>query len=87
MKVKGKAVVDVLGGRLGEAGGAGIQVFLFMVVGWGGVGWAVGQAATYETIAPYSFALFLFTLVVWVIAVHLLSKQIKKANKLAGEID
>ncbi len=82
MKVKGKAVVDVLGGRLSESSGAGIQVFLLMILGW-----YFGQAATYEVIAPYCFGIFLFTLAVWIVVIRLLSKRIKEANKSAGEIE
>ena len=80
MKVKGKAVVDVVGGRLGKSGGAFIQVTLFSVIG--GI---MGTKVTYYQIAPYAFGLFIITCVVWIVSVKALSKRVEAANKAAGE--
>lgn len=80
MKVKGKAVVDVVGGRLGKSGGACIQVVLFSIVSS-----VMGTKATYYQIAPYVFGCFIITCVLWILAVKALSKRVEAANKAAGE--
>ena len=80
MKVKGKAVVDVVGGRLGKSGGAFIQVALFSIVSS-----LTGVKATYYKIAPYAFALFILTCIVWILSVKALSKRVEAANVKAGE--
>ncbi|MDR0756164.1 MAG: NTP/NDP exchange transporter [Puniceicoccales bacterium] len=71
MKVKGKAVVDVLGYRFGKSGGSGLQVVLLTCVTL-----CSGTQATYESIAPYAFIIFLLTSYIWFIAVSRLSRKI-----------
>ena len=62
-KAKGKAAVDVVGGRLGKGGGAAIQQILFLITGLGTAG-----------IAPYSASLLLIFTLIWIWAVFNLHK-------------
>jgi AAA family ATP:ADP antiporter len=71
MKVKGKAVVDVLGGRLGKSGGAGLQSMLFILM----------PGATYFEIAPYVAGAFLVVCCTWLLAVKGLSRRIEAISK------
>ncbi|MDR0393503.1 MAG: NTP/NDP exchange transporter [Puniceicoccales bacterium] len=80
MKVKGKAVVEVVGGRLGKSGGAFIQVALFSIVSS-----LAGVKATYYQIVPYVFALFILGCIVWIVSVNALGKRVENANREAGE--
>ncbi|MDR1666063.1 MAG: NTP/NDP exchange transporter [Puniceicoccales bacterium] len=76
-KVKGKAVVDVFGGRISESLGAGIQVFLLMAATC-----YLGESATYKHIAPYCLAIFLLISGLWIFAVRHLSRSMRgKENK------
>jgi AAA family ATP:ADP antiporter len=77
MKVKGKAVVDVVGGRLGKAGGAWIQAAMLALI----------SGATYFTIAPYVFGIFICICSVWLFSVKKLSIRIEKARTASGEIN
>ena len=81
LKVKGKAVVDVLGYRFGKSGGSGLQVILLTAISV-----TTGITTSYATIAPYSFAVFLTFCLLWIVSVRLLSRRVKEANRLAGEI-
>ncbi|MDR2576849.1 MAG: NTP/NDP exchange transporter [Puniceicoccales bacterium] len=67
MKVKGKAVVDVLGGRLGKSGGAGFQTMLFILM----------PGATYFNIAPIVAFAFLVVCAIWIFSVKRLSHRIE----------
>ncbi|HKY69425.1 MAG TPA: Npt1/Npt2 family nucleotide transporter, partial [Gammaproteobacteria bacterium] len=69
-KMKGKAAVDVVGGRLGKAGGAYIQQFMFAVIGVHSVSLA----------APYFAGLMLVIVVIWVFAVFALNTRFKAAQ-------
>lgn len=80
MKVKGKVVVDVVGGRLGKSGGAFVQVVLFSVVGS-----LTGIKATYEQIVPYLFGMFLLICILWILSVKSLGKRVEAATKALGE--
>jgi len=57
-KVKGKAAVDVVGGRLGKAGGGYLQQGLFAVF------------LTPLVVAPYSASIMLLIVFVWIVAVY-----------------
>jgi AAA family ATP:ADP antiporter len=72
MKVKGKVIVEVVGGRLGKAGGACIQSGLMMVIGIFSV-----NAVKLTDIAPYLFGIFLVVCGLWMFAVKCLSKKIE----------
>lgn len=71
LKTKGKAAVDVLGGRLGKAGGAFIQSTLTLLL------------ATTDVIvmAPITSVIFIGICFIWVYAVKALSKKVVAANK------
>ncbi|MDR3316970.1 MAG: NTP/NDP exchange transporter [Puniceicoccales bacterium] len=71
MKVKGKAVVDVLGGRLGKSGGAGFQTTLFILM----------PGVTYFQIAPFVAVAFIVVCTVWIISVKCLSRRIESIAK------
>lgn len=62
-KAKGKAAVDVVGGRLGKAGGAGLQEGLKLITGEGVAGYA-----------PVSASLVLGFVVIWIFSVFKLHK-------------
>lgn len=80
MKVKGKAVVDVVGGRLGKSGGAFIQVVLFSAVSS-----IIGTKATFYQIVPYLFGIFMVICILWILSVKALGKRVEAANKAAHE--
>jgi AAA family ATP:ADP antiporter len=75
MKVKGKAVVEVVGGRMGKSGGALIQVLLLSIVGS-----FVGHKVTYDQIAKYVFVALITICVLWILSVNALSKKVEEAN-------
>ncbi len=66
LKVKGKAAVDVIGGRLGKSGGAVVQQFLLLTV---------STTATQITIAPYSCVIMIIVIFAWMFAAGGLSKM------------
>ena len=65
LKTKGKAAVDVIGGRLAKSGGAVIQSSIFMLF----------PMATFSTITPVLTGIFLFLIVCWMFAVRGLNKD------------
>lgn len=65
LKVKGKAAVDVIGGRLGKSGGGLVQQFLLIVV---------STSATQITIAPYTCTMMIVVILLWIFACTKLSK-------------
>lgn len=81
MKVKGKAVVDVVGARFGKSGGAGYQALLFVLfplfTGVPGTG--------YDDIAPYIVGAFLVICVFWVISVKKLGVRVEAARAQTGD--
>jgi len=84
LKTKGKAAVDVIGGRAGKAGGAFVQSNLQMVF----AATAVSTGANAVSItAPYAFIVFLVVCVMWLIAVKGLSKKIKVAVEDAPQTE
>jgi AAA family ATP:ADP antiporter len=64
LKVKGKAAVDVIGGRLGKAGGGYIALGLLLMT----------QGTTMD-IAPYVAAIVIFVILAWMFAASGLSKM------------
>lgn len=77
LKTKGKAAVDVIGGRAGKAGGAFVQSTLL----------AIFATTNVLSIAPIAFFVFVICAVLWVFAVRLLSKKVDAAAALAREKD
>ncbi len=74
MKVKGKAAVDVIGGRAGKSGGSLIQQILLMTVAAGAIN---GQ----ELIAPYLFFFVCIIILFWVFSVRNLNERFTKMSK------
>lgn len=73
LKTKGKAAVDVIGGRAGKAGGAFVQSNLQMVF----AATAISTGANAVSItAPYTFGVFLVICLMWLFAVKGLSKKL-----------
>jgi AAA family ATP:ADP antiporter len=77
MKVKGKVIVEVVGGRLGKAGGAWLQSGLMMIIGLFSV-----NAVKLTDIASYLFAIFLVVCALWIFAVKGLSKKIEAVTAI-----
>ncbi len=75
LKVKGKAVVDVTGARLGKSGGAIIQFLLLTFI----------PGATLTTLTEEILATFLIIMVCWIAAVFSLSKLFEENMKQAKE--
>ena len=65
-KGKGKAAVDVVGGRLGKAGGAFIQQMMFIFIG------------PVSVIAPYSAIIMMIFVVIWIFAAIDLNRLFKE---------
>ena len=74
MKVKGKAAVDVIGGRFGKSGGSIIQQVLLMSV-------EAGVASGQEVIAPYLFGFVLIIIALWIGAIYKLNGKFDTLNK------
>eukprot|EP00923_Selenidium_pygospionis_P057601 GHVN01100761.1.p1 GENE.GHVN01100761.1~~GHVN01100761.1.p1 ORF type:complete len:410 (-),score=27.69 GHVN01100761.1:16-1224(-) len=72
LKVQGKAAAEVIGGRLGKAGGAGFQVFLLTVF--------VGKE--FIQLAPVISAFFMAICAIWALCVVGLSKRVEEARSL-----
>jgi len=71
LKTKGKAAVDVIGGRAGKAGGAFVQSTLLTIM----------ATTNVLSIAHIAFFVFLLTMIVWAISVKLLSVKVDAATK------
>lgn len=65
MKSKGKAAVDVVGGRFGKSGGGIIQSTFFMLF----------HSYTFAEATPFFAAVFFVIVILWIIAVKGLSKE------------
>jgi AAA family ATP:ADP antiporter len=76
LKTKGKAAVDVIGGRAGKAGGAFVQSNLQMVLA---ATVATSGANIVSVTAPYAFIIFAIVCVLWLYAVKGLSKKVTAA--------
>ena len=68
LKTKGKAAVDVIGGRAGKAGGAFVQSTLL----------AVMATSNVLSIAHIAFGVFVFVALLWAFSVRFLSVKVKE---------
>lgn len=68
LKTKGKAAVDVVGGRLGKSGGGIIQSTFFMLM----------PTLGFVEAMPYFAVIFFFVVLLWLYAVRALSREYKK---------
>ncbi|MBA3813960.1 MAG: NTP/NDP exchange transporter [Alphaproteobacteria bacterium] len=66
LKVKGKAAVDVIGGRLGKSGGAVVQQILLVVT---------STTATQISIAPYTCGIMMLVILAWMFSAGKLSRM------------
>ncbi|MBA4249056.1 MAG: AAA family ATPase [Candidatus Puniceispirillum sp.] len=71
LKTKGKAAVDVIGGRMGKAAGGWVQMALL----------AIFATKDVVVIAPYAFVTFAIVCVLWVFSVKNLSIKVGNALK------
>jgi AAA family ATP:ADP antiporter len=78
MKMKGKAAIDVVGGRFGKSGGGWIQVGLLS---------ALGSAGTQMAIAPYLAVMAIFIVFAWMWAVKKLDVEYTSVLKKKEEED
>lgn len=89
LKTKGKAAVDVIGGRAGKAGGAFVQSNLQMIFAATAISIGVNPVSI---TAPYAFVVFLVICLLWLFAVKGLSKKLaiiegrKREAATAGEL-
>ncbi|NRB10040.1 MAG: NTP/NDP exchange transporter [Rickettsiaceae bacterium] len=65
MQTKGKAAVDVIGGRFGKSGGGVIQSTFFVLL----------PTFTFVEATPYFAAIFFVIVIIWLFAVQALSKE------------
>jgi ATP:ADP antiporter, AAA family len=70
MKVKGKAAVDVVGGRLGKSGGALINILLFTII-----------TGTPLELAPYLGVITMIGMAIWFFAVFKLNGEFLRLTK------
>ena len=68
MKSKGKAAVDVIGGRFGKSGGGIIQSTFFILM----------PSYTFSEATPFFAAVFFFVVIAWIFAVRGLGKEYNK---------
>ena len=71
MKTKGKAAVDVIGGRFGKSGGGIIQSTFFILL----------PTYTFAEATPYFAGVFFVIVILWLFAVQGLSKEYQKLTK------
>ncbi|MBP6218822.1 MAG: NTP/NDP exchange transporter [Oligoflexales bacterium] len=77
-RAKGKAAVEVLGGRLGKAGGGYLSSGLLMLAA------TIGWESSVTSIAPILSLLIIAVIVIWIYAVFTLNKLYQKAVQSPG---
>lgn len=70
LKIKGKAAIDVLSGRVGKLGGSAVQQALLIIVG-----------GTQLMIAPYLAVILVIIVICWIIAVGALNSRFTKLTR------
>ena len=78
LKSKGKAAVDVIGGRLGKSGGAAIQWLLLNVIFIG---------SNLIAITPIITCIFVIIMIVWLYAVFGLNKEFVKVTSAQNQAE
>jgi AAA family ATP:ADP antiporter len=73
-KIKGKAAVDVVGGRLGKSGGAFMQQFFLLVTG-----------SSLVDISPYLAVVVLAIVLLWLVANRKLHQSLGELTSATGE--
>ena len=68
LKTKGKSAVDIMGERLGKAGGAFMQTMVLSIF----------PMVTYSMLSPYFMTVFLFVIATWIYAAISLNREYKK---------
>ena len=71
LKTKGKAAVDVIGGRAGKAGGAFVQSMLLIAF----------AAKDVIVLAPIAFGFFIAVCLLWIFSVNILGKCVDAASQ------
>jgi ATP:ADP antiporter, AAA family len=71
LKSKGKAAVDVVGGRFGKSGGGIIQSTFFILF----------PNLTFNDATPYFAVICIFIIICWLYGVNSLSKEYEKQIK------
>jgi AAA family ATP:ADP antiporter len=79
MKVKGKVVVEVVGGRLGKGSGAFLQSTLLFVIGL-----FSKEAVKFTGIAGSLLTILILTCLLWILAVRALGKKIAAITSDSG---
>ncbi|MDR3144350.1 MAG: NTP/NDP exchange transporter [Puniceicoccales bacterium] len=79
MKIKGKAVVEVVGGRLGKASGAWIQALLLMILGA-----IYGRRFTLIELTPYLLGTLIIICSLWILSVRALNRKILAVTAASG---
>ena len=74
LKVKGKAAIEVIGGRAGKSGGSIIQQILLITV-------AAGAIHGQEMIAPYLFGFVALIIGMWIFAIYKLNARFSALSK------
>jgi ATP/ADP translocase len=68
MRTKGKAAVDILGGKVGKSAGAILQVICYTIF----------STAKPDQLAPFLMVMFFLICIIWITAVRALSKKYYK---------
>jgi ATP:ADP antiporter, AAA family len=71
LKVKGKAAIDVISGRVGKMGASLIQVFLLAII----------PGHNQGSIVPYLGIFFLAIIICWILSIHALNKKFLALTK------
>lgn len=70
LQTKGKAAVDVIGGRAGKGGGAFVQAVLFMLL----------STKDVILVAPYAFFVFVLIMFLWIVSVKGLNRTVQTSS-------
>lgn len=74
LKTKGKAAVDIIGGRLGKSGGGVIQSTFFMLL----------PSFSFVEASPYFGAIFFLVVILWIYSVAMLNRKYTEAIAISS---